>query len=183
MSAASLEIVEGPDAGRQVRLAGPLVLGRSEDADLVLEDAQVSRRHARVSPAPDGGATVEDLDSANGTFVNRTEVRGPTRLADGDDLAVGVTVLTLRTAAQIAAAPSAVRRVPPALVAAERRPDYVDRVGAAGGRAGGAQRGGAPVVPDLDRLLDVNVRYRARTAPLAIFVLVALIVAIYLGAR
>ena len=45
-----LEIVEGPGAGHQVPLGEPLVIGRSQEAQLVLSDDQVSRRHARVSP-------------------------------------------------------------------------------------------------------------------------------------
>jgi pSer/pThr/pTyr-binding forkhead associated (FHA) protein len=65
-----LEIVEGPGAGRQHRVEGPVVLGRDAGADVVLDDARVSRRHARMTPEP-GGIVVEDLGSRNGTFVNR----------------------------------------------------------------------------------------------------------------
>src|SRR2546423_15327236 len=108
----SLEIVEGPNAGRQVDLDAPLVIGRESDADLVLEDSQVSRHHAQVSPG-DGYATVEDLGSANGTFVNQAELHAPARLDPGDELLIGVTVLELRTAGEIAAQPSAGRTAPP----------------------------------------------------------------------
>jgi ABC transport system ATP-binding/permease protein len=69
VSELSLEIVEGAEAGRRVALSSPLTVGRGEDADLVLADVLVSRRHARVTPS-DTGAVVEDLGSRNGTFVN-----------------------------------------------------------------------------------------------------------------
>ncbi len=77
MADITLEIVEGPGAGRQVALDHELIIGRAPDVDMVLEDSQVSRRHAKVSPAPDGSAVVEDLGSANGTFINQNELIGP----------------------------------------------------------------------------------------------------------
>ena len=52
-----------------------LIIGR-QDSDLLLDDPQVSRRHAVVR-AVDGELEVEDLGSANGTFVNGARVDGP----------------------------------------------------------------------------------------------------------
>lgn len=178
MSELTLEIVEGPGAGRQVALGGPLVVGRAPDADVVLDDGQVSRHHARVSPTAHG-AVVEDLGSSNGTFINHAELHAPARLDVGDDLLIGVTLIELRSPAQVASQPSAVRAVPPALAAPERQPTYVTPPDA-GGAQGGAP---PPAAPDLDRLLDARTRFQARTAPLAIFVLAALIVAIYFAVR
>ena len=91
MADLTLEIVEGPGAGRQLVLERPSIIGRSPDADLPLEDGQASRRHAQVSPASDGSAVVEDLGSANGTFVNHNELVGPARLDPGDEVLIGVT--------------------------------------------------------------------------------------------
>jgi pSer/pThr/pTyr-binding forkhead associated (FHA) protein len=169
------EIVEGPDAGRQIDLSRPIVLGRDQSADVVLGDGQISRRHVRVSPS-NGGALVEDLESTNGTFVNSNEVHAPVEVRPGDQLLVGVTVLQLRSPEQIRAQPSAVRAVPPGLAIPEQRPAYVDRgeVARAGQGAG---------IPELDRLVDSRVKSKAALAPLAIFVLVALVVVIYLGLR
>jgi pSer/pThr/pTyr-binding forkhead associated (FHA) protein len=177
MSTLSLEIVEGPGAGTQVALDRPLLIGRAEDADLVLSDSEVSRHHARVSPSSDGAAIVEDLGSSNGTFLNHRELQLPARLIAGDELLIGVTLVELRSAAQVAAQPSAVRAVPPALAIAERRPDYVDPVAA----APGVPKPG--LNPELEQFRDARVRFQARTAPLAFFVLVALVVAIYLAAN
>jgi pSer/pThr/pTyr-binding forkhead associated (FHA) protein len=169
------EIVEGPGAGRQIELTGPLVLGRDSSADVVLDDGQISRRHARVTPS-NGGVVVEDLESTNGTFVNQDEVQAPVELRPGDELLVGVTVLQLRSPEQVRVQASAVRAVPPALATPERQPAYVDSGGAQPARAGTGAG-----VPELDRLVDSRVKSKAALAPLAIFVLAALVVVIYLG--
>ena len=92
MSDLLLEVVEGPQAGRQLPLTGPLEAGRSSDAGLTLEDDQVSRHHARFEPSADG-AVVSDLGSMNGTQVNGAPMREHT-LADGDQISIGKTVLT-----------------------------------------------------------------------------------------
>ena len=170
-----LEIVEGPGAGRQIALRGPVVLGRDESADVVLEDGQISRRHARVTPSA-AGIVVEDLESTNGTFVNHDEVHAPVELAPGDELLVGVTVMELRSPEQVSVQASAVRAVPPGLATPERRPAYTDTSDGKVERAG--QGAG---IPELDRLVDARVKSKAALAPLALFVLVALVVVIYLG--
>lgn len=179
MAELTLEIVEGPDAGRHLPLQGTVVIGRSADADIVLDDQQVSRKHARVT-AKNGTAVVEDLQSANGTYINQAELHAPAQLDPGDELLIGVTLLQLRTRQEIAIVPSAVRQVPPGLAMAPRTPDYVppppppDEAPAAA-----AAKSAQP--KELTQLYDVRVRRRANLAPLAIFLLVCLIVAIYLG--
>jgi pSer/pThr/pTyr-binding forkhead associated (FHA) protein len=170
----TLEIVEGPGAGRTIALDGPVVIGRDQDADLPLDDTQASRQHARLSPTH-GGAVVEDLGSTNGTFVNQNEVHGRAALAAGDELIVGVTVIQLRAPNDIARQPSAVRAVPPALAAPARRPTFVDPVTA--GAEGRADSG----IPELERLRDRRTKAKATYAPLTILVLAALVVIIYLG--
>jgi pSer/pThr/pTyr-binding forkhead associated (FHA) protein len=169
-----LEIVEGPGAGRQAPLAGPLEVGRDRAAGMALEDELASRRHVRVSPE-EGGALVEDLGSLNGTFVNGEEIHAPTRVRPGDQVLVGVTVLELRTADQVEAQPTAARAVPPALAAPAREPDYVasdlDAIAP------------APAASPLDSLLDSRAKAKARTAALALFVLAALAVLVFLATR
>ena len=76
-----LRFVTGPLAGREVEVTAALVLGR-QAADLVVDDPQVSRRHASVRPAGDA-LEVEDHGSRNGTWVNGARAEGPTRLAPG----------------------------------------------------------------------------------------------------
>jgi pSer/pThr/pTyr-binding forkhead associated (FHA) protein len=203
----SLEVVEGTSAGELVDLTGPVTIGRGRDADLVLADELVSRRHALVTPTGPG-AVVEDLGSRNGTFVNGQDVHGPTRLEPGDQLQLGVTLVELRSARQIAERPSAVHPVPPPLAVPARAPDYLAgsdtddqpppaAVGARGGKAGDpgpVRRPAPPPTPpppaarpadrprhELEPLLDSRTKGKARTAPLALFVLVALVVIIYLA--
>jgi len=186
----SLEIVEGADAGHRVAVAGPLTVGRAADADLVLADELVSRRHARVSQSG-AGAVVEDLGSRNGTFVNGNQIHGPTRLTPGDQLQLGVTLVELRSVTQIAERPSAVQPVPPPLAVPERAPDYLPHEPSADPArpVGGGSRGLGQSPPvgrgtpghELDSLLDSRTKGKARTAPLALFVLVALVVIVYLA--
>ena len=54
-------------------LTRSVVVGRDEACDVVLDEAGVSRRHARLDPG-DGGWHVTDLGSANGTWVNGTRL-------------------------------------------------------------------------------------------------------------
>jgi hypothetical protein len=91
--APSLLIAEGSRAGERIEITSELVLGR-EGADVIIEDDELSRRHARLRPA-DGAVEVEDLDSLNGTWVNGMRISEPTRLAPGDVLRLGMTTLEL----------------------------------------------------------------------------------------
>jgi pSer/pThr/pTyr-binding forkhead associated (FHA) protein len=168
-----LEIVEGRGEGRQVPLDRALEIGREQSADVVLEDDLVSRRHVRVVPA-DGGATVEDLGSRNGTFVNGNEVHAPTLLRPGDRLLLGVTLLELRTPEQVRTRPTAVVQRPPGLAVVERPPEFV--AAAVETEAVGAES-------DLAALLDVRTKAKARAAVLALFVLVAFALMIFLATR
>jgi len=181
MADLTLEIVEGPGAGRQLVLDRPAVIGRSPEADLPLEDGQASRRHAQVSPASDGSAVVEDLGSANGTFVNQNELVGPARLDPGDELLIGVTLIQVRSQQQVAAQPSALRAVPPGFAIAPRQPDYVNPEVIAAEL--GAAASSSPSTPELDKYLDVRVRRRAQLAPLAFVMLIALALCIYFATR
>ena len=177
----NLEIVEGPGAGREIIVDRPLVLGRAEDADVVLDDGEVSRHHARITPAGDGGATVEDLDSTNGTFVNQNELVGPAHLGPGDDLLLGVTVLRMRTAEEIRSGLSGVIQVPQGLSMAPRAPTYVNPEVA---RVDEVQQDTeAAGIPQLERYLDVRVRRRAQLAPLALTMLVAIALILYFSLK
>jgi FhaA, N-terminal domain/FHA domain len=83
--AASLDV-----EGRIHRLAAQVtVIGRSTDADIVLDDAGVSRRHAEVHLI-DGRARVIDLGSTNGTFVDGERVHAG-NLTEGSTITVGRT--------------------------------------------------------------------------------------------
>ena len=109
-----LHCTDGPLAGHRVEVTAVLVLGR-QAADLVIDDPQVSRRHAGVRPAGDA-LEVEDLGSLNGTWVNGARIEGPTRLAPGDRVRVGDTTFEVEGPPVDAA--SAEAGEPPALAPA-----------------------------------------------------------------
>ena len=78
---------EGREGERYGIAALPCVIGRSPECDLVILDLRVSRRHARIV-GEDEALVLEDLDSANGVWVNGEPV-GRAALADGDTVALG----------------------------------------------------------------------------------------------
>ena len=178
----NLEVVEGPDAGKQIAVDRAVVIGRDPGSDLVLEDGEVSGQHARITPSPDGSATVEDLESTNGTFVNQNELMGPSHLDPGDELLVGVSVLQLRTRQDIASRASAVIQIPPGMAIAPREPTYVNPEVRRFDEAPAAPAGDA-AHPTVDRFLDVKVRRRANLAPLALFTLVAIALILYFSLK
>jgi pSer/pThr/pTyr-binding forkhead associated (FHA) protein len=75
-----------------------MTIGRSADADVALGwDGEVSRLHAQLESAAGEWLIVDDGLSRNGTFVNGQRVVGRRRLADGDALRVGATVMLFRS--------------------------------------------------------------------------------------
>lgn len=74
---------------------GEHIAGRDPECSLVIDATTVSRRHARITVVS-GTATIEDLDSTNGTHVNGTRISAPTRLTPGSELALGSEVLQVR---------------------------------------------------------------------------------------
>jgi hypothetical protein len=80
-------------AGRAVQIGpGGSVIGRSNDADIVIAAHEVSRRHAQIVPDRDGW-TLTDLDSTNGVRLNGRPIGVPTRLQDGDVIELGAVEL------------------------------------------------------------------------------------------
>jgi FHA domain-containing protein len=86
-------VTSGPETGRRVELDLEVAIGR-QDTDLIVEDPEVSRRHA-VLRRSDGSVIVEDLDSTNGTFVNGERIRSPIAVGPGDQIRVGQTTLEI----------------------------------------------------------------------------------------
>src|SRR5262245_12181372 len=70
---------------REIAIHHEMVVGRQAECDLQLTEGHASRRHARFTVAPDG-IWLEDLASANGTYVNGARVNGKVKLASGDRL-------------------------------------------------------------------------------------------------
>ena len=79
--------VSGPTFGKTYAMVGTLTLGRNTECDISIASDEISRHHAKLQVVPDG-VMVEDLGSANGTFVNNQRVHGATLLKAGDELRV-----------------------------------------------------------------------------------------------
>jgi DNA-binding winged helix-turn-helix (wHTH) protein len=86
-------LVWGP---REIALDGAEnVIGRDSTAVVWIDDASVSRRHARIT-LDDKGAKIEDLGSKNGTFVRGRRIEKPARLGDRDVIKIGPARLVFR---------------------------------------------------------------------------------------
>jgi DNA segregation ATPase FtsK/SpoIIIE-like protein len=140
VAAARLLVTGGPDAGGVHLLrGGRVVVGRSADADVPLDDPDVSRLHCALTVEPDGAVTVADLGSTNGTSVDGRPVgTGPVPLPPGALLRAGESLLTVEPAttppASVPAVPDADGHlrvpVPPAAW-----PDHIPQFGPAGAGA------------------------------------------------
>ncbi len=86
----TVSVVQGPAelSGVSLPVTGPVVIGRSPGADIVIGDDFVSGRHARLSPSGEG-AVLEDLGSTNGTVLNGKPVTSPHSLRIGDAIDIG----------------------------------------------------------------------------------------------
>lgn len=74
---------------------GEWLIGRAPDCQVCLDDATVSRHHARLRIVGQE-AVLEDMDSKNGTFVSGRRIVAPTTLASGDAVLFGSVALTFR---------------------------------------------------------------------------------------
>ncbi|MFE1976418.1 FtsK/SpoIIIE domain-containing protein [Streptomyces hygroscopicus] len=109
-----LDVVAGPDAGGVHLLHGGQVrIGRSADADVPLDDPDVSRLHCAVTVAEDGRVTIADLGSTNGTAADGVPVGArPVPLAPGALLRIGESALRLRVPSATSGFPPAPARLP-----------------------------------------------------------------------
>jgi pSer/pThr/pTyr-binding forkhead associated (FHA) protein len=71
-----------------VELDQSCVLGRARECGVVFDDSAVSKMHARLRLS-DGVASIEDLDSTNGTTLNGARLSGPAALRRGDRIGLG----------------------------------------------------------------------------------------------
>ena len=91
---ASLLVISGSTAGDYYLLGREtVVLGRDEASPIQIVDEAVSRRHLRITAGGDQSYVIEDLDSANGTFVNDRQIGTAQPLQDGDVVRLGSTEL------------------------------------------------------------------------------------------
>jgi hypothetical protein len=82
--------------GQRYSLNAPsIVLGRSSEADILVDDTGVSRRHLEIRTAS-GVTSAVDLGSTNGSYVNGHKVAGSTELTDGSTITMGRTKIIFR---------------------------------------------------------------------------------------
>ena len=102
-----LVVEQGKLAGHGFALERPvIIIGRGRNCDIILDEHQVSRKHARLQNTPQGWM-LTDLGSTNGTSVNgqRLPAGQPHALQPGDRIALGTAVLVLQGARRDEAAP------------------------------------------------------------------------------
>ena len=91
-----LVVTHGALAGTRIALADqPVLLGRADSCTLVIDDDYASNQHARLSPHGSDWF-LEDLGSTNGTYLDRTRVTTPVKVAAGTPIRIGKTVIELR---------------------------------------------------------------------------------------
>ncbi len=97
MKIRSLQIHQLDGSNQTVRITEAVTtLGRADDNDVVLDDLNVSRHHARIECASGGTSILTDLNSANGVVVNGHRVTGPVTLQSEDYILMGPFRLVFR---------------------------------------------------------------------------------------
>ncbi|MEF9976950.1 MAG: GGDEF domain-containing protein [Thermomonas sp.] len=90
---ACVVVIHGEGLGRRADIdQAPVLVGRSQEADLVIAHKSVSREHCRIWRDPTG-YRIRDLGATNVTRVNETRIASDTLLADGDQVTVGESIL------------------------------------------------------------------------------------------
>ena len=84
-----LVFINGSIAGKQVRLSADMLIGRSENCQIIIPDPSVSRKHARIRFA-NNAWFIQDQNSSSGTIVNGKQVQS-IRLRTGDVIRLGKT--------------------------------------------------------------------------------------------
>ncbi|MER7414499.1 FHA domain-containing protein [Streptomyces cacaoi] len=155
---ARLHVVAGPDAGGiHLLQGGKVLLGRSADADVPLDDPDVSRLHCSVTVTDGGTVTVADIGSTNGTALDGAPVgTQPVLFRPGSTLRIGESAVRLEATGAPAPDAHGAPAVPaPPPLALPTEPDgegrlRVRRTAQEAARPAGEQgtRGVPPVPPD-----------------------------------
>ncbi len=127
---ANLIVKQGPQIGILFPItADSVILGREETCTVIIQDAEASRQHCKLTWNKAAGAYfAQDLNSTNGTFVDGVKISAPTPLKSGSSIGIGQTTLVLEfetggPAAQTDyEAPNDVTVIPGSVVEAKKPP-------------------------------------------------------------
>lgn len=78
-----IQAISGEFTGQEISIDRDMLVGRHQSADLVLQSAEISRKHAAFL-LKEQALYVQDLNSSNGTFVNDLRIADETLLKEGD---------------------------------------------------------------------------------------------------
>lgn len=78
-----IQAITGEYAGQEISIDRDMLVGRHQEADVLLQSAEVSRKHA-VLLLKEQALWVQDLNSSNGTFVNDLRIETESPLQEGD---------------------------------------------------------------------------------------------------
>ena len=85
----SLAFLTGPQASTVRSLTSAVTIIGREEGDVIINDPETSRRHARIEIHADGTVWLSDLDSTNGTVTDGKAIGGPTQLSDRQEFSCG----------------------------------------------------------------------------------------------
>jgi predicted Zn finger-like uncharacterized protein len=91
----SLAFLSGPQASTVRQLAKPATIIGREEGDVIINDPETSRKHARIDIHSDGTAWITDLGSTNGTSLAGRIIDGPTQLLDRQEFSCGKSTFML----------------------------------------------------------------------------------------
>jgi predicted component of type VI protein secretion system len=115
----------GPTPGASYALEGDQIdIGRDSTNEIVINDAEISRRHARLT-FQGGKYVLEDLGSTNGTFVNGQRLAGPRVLKSGEVVSFGEQIVVIFEALTAADAGATVASSRASAIPAASRPAMV----------------------------------------------------------
>jgi predicted component of type VI protein secretion system len=87
-------LLESGGERREIKVAGPITVGRSQTAGVYLDDKTLSREHTQFY-LDHGRVCVRDLESKNGTYVNGVMLKQAASLKPGDKVKIGVATFTV----------------------------------------------------------------------------------------
>lgn len=106
--------VSGPTFGKTFPVSGSMTMGRQADCDICITSDAISRHHARLQLTP-AGVLVEDLGSANGTYINDKPVQGSVPMQAGDELRLDTVRFQLQDAHAASTSTASVAAIKPAV--------------------------------------------------------------------